>query len=107
MSAVAANDAAYLIARRLRSGFDGQLYEQGETFAGEALAMSPAMPAFAGYFTNTACELRTQKARASRDLDLAKKTLEQCRRGLDLLTAAAQAEPAAIARQAVADAEAL
>ena len=108
IGAVAANDAAYFMTRRLRDGgFDPDLYARAEKLVDEAAAMSAALPAYAGPFANTACELKTEKARHDADAALARAALEGCRTGLALLEKSGQPQPVETARAAVSRAEAL
>ncbi len=108
IGAVAGNDAAWFMARRLRDGgFDPALYARAEKFVDEAAGMSASLPAYAGHFANTACELKMEKARHDADPALARTALEGCRTGLALLEKAGQPQPVETARAAVSRAEAL
>lgn len=108
IGAVAGNDAAWFMAQRLRlDGFDPALYARAQKLVDEATGMTASIPTHAGHFANTACELKTEKARHDADIALARAALGGCRTGLGLLEKAGQAQAAAMARTAVSRAEAL
>ncbi len=105
--ALAANNVAYMALERVRADFDADLLAQAAQWSDEALASVDAAPQFAGYFTNTSCEIHTEQARHGSDLALARSALEQCRSGLDLLRSAGDPQALATAEASVARATAL
>ena len=105
--ALTANTLAFVIVQGLRADFDAGRLALAEEMAATALARAPALPAFAGYFENTACEVRTEKARHHADLAAARQALALCESGLAKLRSLGDAEAVATAQKALARATAL
>ncbi|MEO9973100.1 MAG: caspase family protein [Nitratireductor sp.] len=105
--ALTANTLAFVIVQGLRADFDAERLALAEEMAATVLARAPALPAFAGYFENTACEVRTEKARHDADPAAARQALALCESGLAKLRSLGDAEAAATAQKAVARAKAL
>ncbi|MCC0040363.1 MAG: caspase family protein [Brucellaceae bacterium] len=107
VAAITANTVAFLIAQTVRLDFDADLLAVGEEMAGLALAAADRMPVLAGYFENTACELKTERARNARDADLAREALDQCRAALEKLKEFDRQDAIPTSQAAVRRAEAL
>ncbi len=103
----ASNTLAYLLVQRLRANFDDRTLAQAESLTDETLAGVDDFPYEKGYFQNTACELRTEKARHERDLALANSALDLCRSAQQALTAAGQTATLPTVQASIARAQAL
>jgi uncharacterized caspase-like protein len=103
--AVASNGLAYMLVLAVRQAYDEERLRYAEEFVVRARAGIALWPDFEGYVENTGCEIRTERARGTRDPTMAQAALDQCRNALALLSGAGQQAAVPTAEASVARAE--